>query len=621
MYDAARLKGLCLVIMQHAESGSAAQSITLVCSCSERRTMPRHLVEASSFLSDLVCTDENEVSQLTAMNVPIEARDIDACCKCNLFRRRAAVCMRRACGSDHKLHTAWSRAPLTTLAGAIRAADFLAVERVLADACAEVAGRLNADIDMRISDQQVRTLPVACLQRIASQLDRDTASEAASVWNVVGALPVAAVPPGGMRVCERCARGAASVMDRLVRNARDACIASQVECGQVMDLSDLYPPVAVIIDESVQGLAGAAASSDAIDDDIDEWTLDGMSLDTEDLDSSSDTATEEWISALGLAAGEPEQYLYNNHDTLVQHDAWGHELQHVWRQQMRAYERSHFAAPAAPALLSACLTKAVGRLVANVLDGSQSVQDTRDHGLRCCMCPLGEEQHATVGRELEQAVSRLVVTCAARRAEIELMGHPAANAGFVPFTRQGRARLRDLEARWTADSADADHICDVLHVCTGCGGESGNCDDRLCCTASVGLTRRTLLQQAPRVRYVCEGVRKEYADRLSRHVPPPARLPRRRRSRMRARDTRQKCLVCRNVLPSSSPPAPGQSSSAPSRLTLQTGQTPQYSRPPACGMCVRCCRKASCARHFPHEDVVIYDRFSRTHPASLVAFV
>lgn len=471
-------------------------------------------------------------------------------------------------------------------------ADFLADDIVLNHACAEIARRINCETDVRLCDEAFAVVPRACLERIALKLDRDTAAQLLSVWNVGDDMAVSRIPTGGFHVCQHCTQWAVQRMSQSVACARDSCAADQIARGERFDFDDLVPPVAII-----HAGATSPAGSDDDDDDMELVAaghiidLDEMS-DEDEVDPNPGSEIEQWIDALGLAAADPIGFVRENHAVIVQHQRWGVELKHVWRRQRREYAAGRASAP--PPLLRCCLAAAVGHHFDRAWERLVPRSSDRD---KCIVCACKRESFPLVP-VIDDVCKRLAIRFAARRAEIELC---ADNPEYIASNRRTRAYLRSLnpEREWMMDTANLPTVCSLAGICQGCGLET--CSGTLCCATSMGMTRCVRLRNAPLIRDCSVRVSREYADRLSRPVPAPRHISRRRKNRQASRDARPKCMVCQNILPAPRDPC-------------------QPSLPTTCETCKKCCRSPECDEHFPPVGHVIDAQFSSFHPPPLLNF-
>ena len=492
----------------------------------------------------------------------------------------------------------WRSASTPCLIRSATAADFLACGEVVEDVCAELSARWMWDTDRRLSDPRLAALPRACLEKVASRLDRDSAISFMKAWDVGEDTLLSRMRLGGARVCRHCVQQSVRRIAQSVACARDACVADQLERGEVFDAAELYPPVAIIAEMEL-GMDDDMENVPDAEDEPAAWLGVAIHNDADDSASDDDGSNSimsmgEWIQALGLAAADPDAFVDANRTVIIQHDLWGAELEAVWRRQRREHSVGRTSPPP---ILCAAMIFSLGRAFSRVGRSLVETPWETDECMACSASRLG----VALGPCMDEAMRSLALVFAERRARIDLRGTFGDDTGFVPVGR-GRRRRPSPERAWARECADVPTLCSLLGVCPGCGLPA--CTGELNCRFSVGLTRSSRLLLAPNIRRFRTKLREEYASRLARSVPPLARASRRRRARA-VRDDRRKCLVCRNTLSQIQSPA----------TVSETGATDTR-----CAMCARCCRRPSCREHFPPEELAVYRRFAAVFPVPMLHF-
>jgi hypothetical protein len=472
-------------------------------------------------------------------------------------------------------------------------ADFLADTETVDSVCAMLGHRLASDTETPLGDPALGPLPPACLEKVARYLDRDSAIEFARVWDVCGDMPIRSMRVGGFPVCCRCARACVRTVSKAAANAMGRIVEEQHASGVVFDLEgqlldDFLDDVDVDGTHAMQltDFEGHGDGAVLLAELVAFADEDGGVVNVApyvDLESSDGSEPSDiidaWMDVTGLAHIDPQGFVDMHYGHLVQHERWGRELERVWAGQKEEMDRGRAAAP--PPIARAAMIVSVG-MALSACGGAKGPLDQLRAGA-CVACTLPGAFANVAG-----FVASLAVPFAARRALLDLLSD---RSEFVALRRARRRGQKSPDRLWALECADVAGVCAVVGACQGCGLRT--CDGTLNCSRSIGLTRRARLCMAPSIRRYEASVRCERQDRIVRKIPPISRITRRRKKN---RDGRIKCDVCRNVLPKPT------------------------ASPLVCSRCVRCCRDADCAIHFPPVEGMVRRRFAHQHPPPLLTF-
>ena len=533
--------------------------------------IPQSVVKRCGTLSHM---PERNMAEELGIVVPFTVSEMD------MFVRMAGVLGSEGEGSDPDTGVA-----MDDMVAATCVADFLADTSTVDWLCAKVGKALAGDIELPLGTRSLSRLPPACLEMVATHLDRDSAAEFVRLWDVCGGMPIHTMAVGGLPVCHKCVRACVRSVSRAAGNAMGTIVEEQRAAGTVFDLEGQLLDDFLIdmegeneVEFELHGLGNENGGDDLLAEFIAFATGEAAEQQPDESSNGSDPsdAIDAWMDVTGLAHIDPQGFVDTHFRHLVQHERWGRELERVWSRQNNEVDHNRAASP--PPIARAALIVSVG----TALSRSGELGEL-DFGA-CVACTLpGALAHVAA------FVESLAVPFAARRALLDLLANGSEYAVPGRATRRNR---RDPERIWKLECADVATVCALGNgSCQGCGLRA--CDGSLNCAQSLGLTRRTRLCMAPSIRRFEANARIERADRLARKIPPPSRSTRRRR---KARDGRLKCVVCRNVLPKAA------------------------ASPLVCHRCARRCRREGCHVHFPSVQVQVDRRFAQKYPPPLLRF-